>query len=190
MTTGFDAGRALNGRYSGVVASGGGRFGAETAAAGKARALDVLKRTQSHQRAIAKAVSWRAIGTLDTFLWSWLIIGHPAAAGAIASLETFTKILLFYLHERVWRLVLWAPHAHLRSLIKAVSWRMVGSLDTFMLSLLVTGKLKYAVSIATAEALTKIALYYGHERAWRLVKWGRFEADSAPAAPVAAVPQV
>ena len=84
--------------------------------------------------------------------------------------------MLFYLHERAWRLLRWAPNAHLRSLIKAVSWRFFGSLDTFVLSLIYTGSAKYAVSIATAEALTKIALYYVHERAWRRVKWGRLEA--------------
>ena len=130
----------------------------------------------SHGRALAKAVSWRVVGTLDTFLWSWLITGHASWAGAIAATEIATKILLFYLHERAWRLLRWAPNAHLRSLIKAVSWRFFGSLDTFVLSLIYTGSAKYAVSIATAEALTKIALYYVHERAWRRVKWGRLEA--------------
>ena len=130
----------------------------------------------SHGRALAKAVSWRVIGTLDTFIWSWLITGHASWASAIAATEIATKIVLFYLHERAWRLLRWAPNAHLRSLIKAVSWRFFGSLDTFVLSLIFTGSAKYAVSIATAEALTKIALYYVHERAWRRVKWGRLEA--------------
>lgn len=130
----------------------------------------------SHGRALAKAVSWRVIGTLDTFVWSWLITGHASWASAIAATEIATKIALFYLHERAWRLFRWAPNAHLRSLIKAVSWRFFGSLDTFVLSLIFTGSAKYAVSIATAEALTKIALYYVHERAWRKVAWGRLEA--------------
>ena len=127
----------------------------------------------SHARAVAKGVTWRIIGTLDTFLWSWLITHEPIKAGSIASTEIFTKIALFYLHERVWRVLKFAPNSHMRSLIKAVSWRFVGSLDTFILSLIFTGELKYAVSIATAEALTKIALYYGHERIWRRVPWGR-----------------
>jgi uncharacterized membrane protein len=135
----------------------------------------VLLRPDSHGRSLAKAVSWRAVGTIDTFLWSWLITGHPVAAGAIASLETFTKILLFYLHERLWRLVHWMPNARTRSLVKAVSWRLLGSLDTMMLSLLITGNAKYAVSIASGEALTKIGLYYLHERAWRRIAWGRLE---------------
>lgn len=130
---------------------------------------------QSHLRALVKAVTWRVIGTLDTFLWSLLVTHHPFAAGAIASMETFTKIGLFYLHERLWRLIRVAPDAHWRSFVKAVSWRLVGSLDTFLLSLLVTRNAKHAASIASIEALTKIILYYLHERAWRRVPWGRLE---------------
>jgi uncharacterized membrane protein len=134
-----------------------------------------LGRVDSHGRSLAKAVSWRAVGTADTFLWGLLITHHPMAAGAIASLETFTKIALFYLHERVWRIFKWMPNARRRSLVKAVSWRLLGSMDTFLLSLLVTGSAKYAVSIASGEALTKIVLYYIHERVWRRVAWGRLE---------------
>ena len=138
-----------------------------------------------HQRALVKAITWRVIGTLDTFLWSWLITHQPFDAGKIASLETVTKVGLYYLHERAWRLFPWGADSHLRSFIKAVSWRVVGSLDTFLLSLLITGKLKYAVSIASAEAVTKIILYYLHERAWRMVRWGRLETDGAPVAAAA-----
>jgi uncharacterized membrane protein len=134
-----------------------------------------LRKPDSHGRSLAKAVTWRAVGTLDTFAWGWLVTGEPMAAGAIASLETFTKIILFYLHERGWRLIPWMPNARTRSLVKAVSWRLFGSLDTMMLSLIVTGSPKFAVSIASGEALTKIVLYYLHERAWRRVAWGRLE---------------
>ena len=133
----------------------------------------------SHGRALLKGVTWRLIGTADTFLWSWLITHEPVKAGAIASSEVFTKIALFYVHERIWRLLKFAPNSHLRSLVKAISWRVVGSADTFILSMIFTGNGKYAISIASAEALTKIALYYGHERAWRRVKWGRLEAKPA-----------
>jgi uncharacterized membrane protein len=139
----------------------------------------VIDTPDGHARAVAKAVTWRAIGTLDTFLWSWLVTGHAGSAGAIASLEVFTKIALYYLHERIWRAITIAPNSHMRSLIKAISWRFVGSLDTFLLSLLVTGSAKHAVTIASLEAASKIALYYGHERVWRLIRWGRLEAPPA-----------
>jgi uncharacterized membrane protein len=126
-----------------------------------------------------KAVTWRLLGTADTFLWGYVVTGHPVAAGAIASLETITKVVLYYLHERLWRLVGWAPHAHARSIMKAVSWRFVGSADTFLLSLLITGSATSAVSIASLEAVTKIVLYYGHERLWRAIPWGRMELRQA-----------
>jgi uncharacterized membrane protein len=135
---------------------------------------------------MVKAITWRILGTLDTFFWSLVVTGHPIAAGAIASLETFTKIVLYYLHERLWRLFPWAPNARWRSLLKAVSWRMVGSTDTFLLSLLITGSARYAISIASIEALTKIVLYYLHERGWRAIAWGRLEAG--PAIALAAEP--
>jgi len=50
---------------------------------------------------------------------------------------------------------------------------MTGSLDTFVISFILTGHLKVAGSIAATELLTKVVLYYLHERAWGLVHWGR-----------------
>jgi len=64
--------------------------------------------------------------------------------------------------------------AHSRSLAKAVTWRGSASLDTFIISLVFTGKIAVAGSIAATELVTKIALYYFHERIWALVPWGRF----------------
>lgn len=60
-----------------------------------------------------------------------------------------------------------------RSLVKTITWRLLGSFDTFLLSWLITGKAKLALSIASVEVLTKLILYYWHERVWNLVKWGR-----------------
>ena len=63
--------------------------------------------------------------------------------------------------------------AHSRSLMKAVSWRATGTLDTFIISFIVTGKLTIAGTIASVEVITKVALYYLHERAWAVIPWGR-----------------
>jgi uncharacterized membrane protein len=84
-----------------------------------------------------------------------------------------------------------APEAHSRSILKAISWRILGSMDTFVISFFITGKLTFALSIASVETFTKIALYYFHERAWALVPFGRTEAAAKPSTPVnstAAVP--
>jgi len=62
---------------------------------------------------------------------------------------------------------------HSRSLLKAISWRITGTLDTFVISFFVTGKPAIAGSIAATELLTKVALFYGHERLWAKINWGR-----------------
>jgi uncharacterized membrane protein len=62
---------------------------------------------------------------------------------------------------------------HWRSVLKAVSWRTLGTLDTFAISWFMTGRVTVAGSIAGAEILTKIAWYYVHERVWAIVPWGR-----------------
>lgn len=65
---------------------------------------------------------------------------------------------------------------HYRSVVKAVSWRVLGTLDTIVVSFLVTGRIKLALSIGAVEFFTKIALYYAHERLWNKIPLGRYAA--------------
>jgi len=57
---------------------------------------------EKHYRSLVKAISWRVTGTCDTILIAWLITGQVKAALGIGFVELFTKILLYYVHERVW----------------------------------------------------------------------------------------
>jgi uncharacterized membrane protein len=59
------------------------------------------------QRSALKAITWRIIGTADTFVISWVITKEPVTASAIASFEVFTKTILYYFHERGWNKVKW-----------------------------------------------------------------------------------
>jgi uncharacterized membrane protein len=59
----------------------------------------------------------------------------------------------------------------IRSVVKAISWRVVGTVDTMIISWFVTGELSMALTIGSIEVITKMALYYGHERIWNLIKW-------------------
>jgi uncharacterized membrane protein len=59
----------------------------------------------------------------------------------------------------------------IRSIVKAISWRAVGTVDTIIISWFITGELTMALSIGSIEVITKIVLYYGHERIWNLIKW-------------------
>ena len=62
---------------------------------------------------------------------------------------------------------------HWRSLVKGISWRMTGTVDTIIISWLVTRKLNLAFSIGFIELFTKGLLYYFHERIWEKIKVGR-----------------
>jgi uncharacterized membrane protein len=66
----------------------------------------------------------------------------------------------------------------IRSLVKAFSWRVTGSVDTLLLSWFFTGSLKIAAAIGSTEVITKMVLYYLHERAWNRVNLGRDSKDS------------
>lgn len=62
-----------------------------------------------------------------------------------------------------------------RSLVKAISWRITGTIDTFIVSYIITGKPGIALSISGVEVLTKMLLYYGHERIWTRLKFGKID---------------
>jgi uncharacterized membrane protein len=56
----------------------------------------------SYKRHLAKTISWRIIGTLDTMIIAWVITGSLEWGLAIGGVEVFTKMILYFLHERVW----------------------------------------------------------------------------------------
>jgi uncharacterized membrane protein len=149
---------------------------------------------------LAKAFSWRIVGSLDTFILSFLLLTflapllgiapsghahHARTAGYIAGTEFFTKILLYYLHELVWTRQRWnvrqradgIDEGYGRNGAKAVTWRMVGFVDTVILSLIFTGSATMAVSIGGLELLTKITLYVIHERLWQRLRFGLERVD-------------
>ena len=53
-----------------------------------------------------------------------------------------------------------------RHLLKTITWRIIGTLDTMVLSWIITGNWKWGVAIGGVELITKMVLYYLHERAW------------------------
>ena len=66
-----------------------------------------------------------------------------------------------------------------RSIVKTISWRVTGTIDTFIVSYIITGKIGLAASISIVEVFTKLALYYFHERIWNRMRFGK-EKVAAP----------
>jgi len=62
----------------------------------------------------------------------------------------------------------------IKSVLKAISWRIVGTIDTMLISYLITGKVSLALTIGSVEVFTKTVLYYFHERLWAHIHRIRF----------------
>ena len=60
-----------------------------------------------------------------------------------------------------------------RSLVKTISWRIIGTLDTIVSAYLITGTVHHAISIGGIELVSKMLLYFFHERSWNKIQWGK-----------------
>ena len=102
------------------------------------------------KRHIAKTITWRLIGTLDTFLLSWLITGDFKTGLKIGSVELLSKMLLYYFHERIWFKSA-IKESNKRHIYKTFSWRAIGTLDTILLGWLITGNPLIGLKIGGAR---------------------------------------
>ena len=126
---------------------------------------------KSHKRHIAKAITWRLVGTLDTMIISWLISGNPITGIKIGLAEVTTKMILYYFHERVW-FSSGVLNAEKRHIIKTFTWRIVGTMDTIVLAWIISGSPFVGLKIGGVEVITKMLLYYLHEKIWYKFDFG------------------
>tara|TARA_B100000508_G_scaffold141091_1_gene146332 strand:+ start:69529 stop:69912 length:384 start_codon:yes stop_codon:yes gene_type:complete len=114
------------------------------------------------------------VGTIDTILLSWLITGNALTGLKIGGTELVTKMILYYLHERAWfnLRVFKTNGAQVRHILKTFTWRFIGTMDTVILAWLISGNAEFGLSIGGLELITKMILYYLHERTWYKIKFG------------------
>ena len=91
--------------------------------------------------------------------------------------EVLTKMVLYYFHERLWFKVNLSKDGLLlesrkRHIAKTVTWRFVGTLDTMLLTWWITGDPLTGLQVGFAEVITKMILYYFHERFWYRSNYG------------------
>lgn len=65
---------------------------------------------------------------------------------------------------------------HLRSIAKAVSWRLGGTIVTFLVTLIVSGQIELAAKVGLVDTMAKLAAFYLHERLWHRINFGRTKA--------------
>lgn len=136
-----------------------------------------MKKDQSRKRHIAKAFTWRFVATIGTILLAWIIVGDPMMGVKIGGVELLTKMILYYIHERIWFKVNLSKDGKVleskkRHLAKTVTWRFFGTIDTMIIAWVISGNPLTGLQIGFAEVITKLILYYYHERAWYHLDYG------------------
>ena len=134
----------------------------------------------SHLRSVLKGISWRIIATIDTVavvLFITCLTGNCSLDNAITigASEFLLKLLIYYVHERLWLNYLGKQASKRAELIKkTITWRIVATLITFSVSGIVLKSFnEIALYIALTELFTKFVLYYFHEKLWLMLPLGK-----------------
>tara|TARA_Y100001954_G_C15743715_1_gene569889 strand:+ start:388 stop:825 length:438 start_codon:yes stop_codon:yes gene_type:complete len=123
------------------------------------------------RRHLAKTFTWRFFATCDTVIIGYIVTGSFVSGLQIGIYEIFTKMFLYYLHERLWYKSRF-KNPKIRHILKTFSWRFIGTIDTIIISFFVTGNLLFGAKIGIIETITKMILYYLHEKLWYRVNYG------------------
>lgn len=123
------------------------------------------------KRHLAKSLSWRFIGTVDTLIFAWLITGDFNEGLNISGITTLTKLVWYYIHERIW-FKSSVKDSNKRHLIKTFSWRVIGTIDTIIFGWLITGNPLAGLKIGGFEVVTKMIFYFLHEKIWYKINFG------------------
>lgn len=134
----------------------------------------------SRVRHLAKTITWRVIATSTTLGTTAFVQDKQDNAlpsfGLLAIFDVFIKMLFYYWHERIWFTARLDIGHKTRHIIKAFSWRIIASLTTFILVIILFRNEDNAVEkgmiIAAIEFILKIIFYYGHEEVWYRVNLG------------------
>ena len=126
---------------------------------------------KTFKRSFYKTCTWRVVASLDTAFLTWVFTGDLIIGLKVGGMEIITKLIIYFLHERAWRIGWKKPsnhfhHSKRRSLYKAMTYRTIGTLDTFILAWIFTKSALTGGYVAIAEVFTKIFIYYVHERIW------------------------
>jgi uncharacterized membrane protein len=63
-----------------------------------------------------------------------------------------------------------------RSMVKALSWRVLAAIITACVALAMTGQLAFAAKIGALDTTVKLLIYFLHERIWNKINYGRVPA--------------
>ncbi len=144
-----------------------------------------MTKKESKKRSLLKAITWRAMGAIDTAIISWIITGDATSGLNMGLADAALKIIFFVVHDQIWESFKIDKQTKLRDgkskklhWIKAVTWRIFSSGLTILLGWLILKNPLTGLKIGIVEVFTKIVLYYFHERLWFRTDYGMKEKTS------------
>ena len=123
------------------------------------------------KKACCQIALLEVIGSLDTLLFAWLVTGNLSDGLNVSLVTTITKLVWYYIHEQLWFKSSMAD-SNKRHIIKTFSWRFVGTIDTIIFAWLLTGNPLTGLKIGLFETVSKMLLYFGHEKLWYKINFG------------------
>ena len=142
--------------------------------------------TESQPRSIAKVITWRVLLTISHIVNAFIVTGSIITGLKIAGLAAVINSVLFWLHERVWNIIQWNrrkddkiefAEGQPRTISKVITWRILITVSNFVIPFIVTGSWGAAALFTGLATVVNMTLFWGHERAWNLVKWGKKLSD-------------
>jgi uncharacterized membrane protein len=149
-----------------------------------------MKLIENHPRTLAKVVSWRVLLTISHFVNGYIVSGSWATGAAIAGLAAVINSVLYWAHERGWNFAQWnrRPTDGLlffegqpRTISKILTWRVLITASNFLIPFIITGSWGSAAAFLGIATIVNIGLFYGHERLWNRVVWGKAIKELQPA---------
>ncbi len=130
-----------------------------------------VKNNNINKRHFVKALSWRFIGTMDTLFLTFIFSGSIEFGIKVSLIEISTKLFLFYIHEKLW-FKSKVNSVNKRHVLKTFSWRFIATSDTIIISTIIIGNPYTGFKIGVTELITKMLLYYTHEKFWYKSNFG------------------
>ena len=141
-----------------------------------------MKLTEKHPRTLVKTISWRVLLTISHFVNGVIVTGSIAVGLNIAGWSAVVNSILYWLHERIWNWFQWNKKpadnyffqdGHPRTTTKMITWRLIVNFSNFFIPFFMTGSWGVAGAFFTIAVFVNMALFYGHERIWNRIKWGK-----------------
>ena len=156
-----------------------------------------MKFEETQMRTIGKVVTWRVLLTISHIINGLVVTGSLAIGLKIAGWSLIINSALYWIHERAWNFFQWNrkpqddrffKDGHPRTTTKMITWRCLITLSNFFIPFFATGSWGQAALFTGVATIVNMALFYGHERAWNFVGWGKVKSEKTDnTAPLAAI---